>query len=199
MDVRERLAGNPRRSALVAACIGLLAVTGQDSGASQDARAHLRLRAARIVEVFDQARVAPAPTGRRRSEMRDGERIAFSVELDRVPSCGDGANASYLFLIDADQSTSTGTVTRAVPELGIEQKVEIRCDSSIRRFVSTVGDVAVRAATAGSPAALEVVVPGDVLPSERFNWVAFAHDGSTATRLPAAGFERWQRLTRWLK
>jgi hypothetical protein len=186
--------------ARVVACIGLLAVTRLDGGASQDARAHLRLQAARVIELFDAPPAPQGSAGLRRSEMRDGNRVAFSVELSTAPPCGRDASPAYLFLIDADRSAATGGRTQAVPELGIESKIEIRCDAASRRFVSSVGAVDVRPAAGDSPAVLEVIAPASLLPSQRFHWVALAHDGTAYVRLPEAGrFETWRPLSQWLK
>jgi hypothetical protein len=160
----------------------------------------LSLRAARIVELFDQSGPAAGPTGERWSEWTTGSRVAFSVEFDASPSCGPDANPSYLFLIDSDRSVATGGRTQAVPELGVEFKVEIRCDAASRRFVSSLGAVDVRAGAGDSPTILEVIAPANVLPSERFHWVALAHNGSRFVRLPDAGrFAAWRPVRQWLK
>ena len=132
--------------------------------------------------------------------MPPASRLALSLELDAPASCGADANLAYLFLIDSDRSTATGGSTRAVPELGIDWKAEIRCDPATGRFVSELGAVDVRQATADSPTIIAVITPGGTLPTERFHWVAVARDRSRFVRLPEAGrFEAWRPVKQWLK
>ncbi len=178
-----------------------VAIGGSASHGHQQAEhADLRLRAARIVELFDPPAKAAGPGGGRRSQMAPGSRVAFSLEFDGPASCGAAANPAYLFLIDSDRSMATGGRTQAVPELGIDWKVEIRCDPATGRFVSPLGAVEVRAATADSPRIIEVITPAGVLPTERFHWVVVALDGSRFVRLPEAGkFEAWRPVREWLK
>lgn len=163
-----------RMTAMIA--VALSCATGQGAA---DIPAHLRLGAAEIVEA-----AAPASD------------IVFRMETDSPPTCG----VSYAFLIDADKSLKTGTVTRAIPELGVDLQVEMRCDAARRTFVSDAGDVTMRPATnIGDPHVVEVTVHRETLSSLDFYWIAIAREGNHVTRLPEPGrFEAWRPLERWL-
>ena len=130
------------------------------------------------------------------------ERLAtLTITVAGRPVCGrDGAALSYAFLVDADRSKATGAVTRAFGELGIDAKLEIRCDATTGRLSSTLGEVAVQPA-GGSPQAHTIQLTTRVgrLPSVNFYWVAMAREGRRFDRLPAAGRSgAWRIAELWI-
>lgn len=130
------------------------------------------------------------------------ERVAtLTITVAGRPECGpDGAALSYAFLVDADRSRGTGAATRAFSELGVDAKLEIRCDPASGRLSSAVGEVVVRPAD-GSPQAHTIQLTTRVarLPSLNFYWIAMAREGRRFDRLPAAGRSgAWRIAELWI-
>lgn len=127
--------------------------------------------------------------------------VTLTITVAGRPVCGrDGATLSYLFLVDADRARMTGAVTRAFSELGVDAKVEIRCDPATGRLSSAVGEVAVQPAD-GSPQAHTIQLTTRVarLPSLNFYWIAMAREGRRFDRLPAAGRSgAWRIAELWI-
>jgi hypothetical protein len=118
------------------------------------------------------------------------ERAAtLTITVAGRPECGrDGAPLSYAFLVDADRSRRTGVATRAFPELGIDARLEVRCDPSTGRLVSTLGEVAVQPADGPAHAhTIRLTTRVGRLPSVSFHWIAMAREGRRFDRLPEDG------------
>jgi hypothetical protein len=130
------------------------------------------------------------------------ERVAtLTITVAGRPACGrDGAPISYAFLVDADRSRRTGAATQAFRELGIDARLEIRCDPAGGRLVSPLGEVVVQP-TEGSAQAHTIQLTTRVgrLPSVHFHWIAVAREGRRFDRLPAAGRAgAWRIAELWI-
>lgn len=172
--------------------VAMLAFGGQSPGLAQGGQPapvdspHLVLLSAEVAEVV--------PPGR--NLIRDRQ-VRFRLLAAGTPPCSaERSGVSYTFLIDSDRSTKTGVSMRGFPEIGIDQRLTIRCDPQQGRFVSASGAVdAGPAAGSGAVWELSVLVPLRTLPSTAFEWVALARDASRYDRIPRSGeVGRWAVL-----
>jgi hypothetical protein len=169
------------RVALVFACF--VAATGvgraQTSGAP-----HLVLEYAEVEE-----RLPP----------RSEPVLVFRAVVHGAPPCSAArSNVSYTFFLDTDRTRTTGTRTKAIPEIGIERSVVIRCDFGAGRFTSASGPVTLTMLGGASPMwELAVSVPRRILPTFEFDWVAIAQEDVRFDRLPSAGEALVWRTLAW--
>jgi hypothetical protein len=125
--------------------------------------------------------------------------VVFRVRVNApAPCAADRAAVSYTFLLDTDRTRTTGTVTRAFPEIGIERSVVIRCDPATGRFTSAAGPVVARQSVGPDPGwELALSVPRRVVPSQEFDWIVTAHEDTRYDRLPVSGQSMVWRIQDW--
>lgn len=169
---------------LVAAALALIAASGPMVSAQAPTTPYLVLQWAEVEE-----RIPP----------RSEPVIVFRLAVDAAAPCtADRAAVSYTFLLDTDRSRTTGTVTRAFPELGIDGSVEVRCDPATGRFTSEAGAVTVASRPGATPGwELAVAVPRRLAPSLEFDWVAIAREDHRYDRVPGSGASSLWRSVEW--
>lgn len=137
---------------------------------------HLDILAAAIVEV--------PPIDPRRAGSRV---IHLSITLaGPLPCAGRTGTLAYGFLVDADENPATGATNPTFADLGVDARLSVRCDPRSGRFLSPLGPVSRFFNRATGATKLRIPTTLANLPSVRFRWIAYAQDGATLTRLPAA-------------
>lgn len=162
---------------LLALGVVLLSGCGSDETTPTDAAvpAHLQILAASVES---------------RRGSGDVDRAARPVTIRLVmaaePPCAGDPGFELGVLVDADADLGTGETGEAFEGLGVDAKLAIRCVGG--RLTSDVGAVTVAPADAvGKSVELRVATTVADLPSLRFRWVAYAHDGADGmVRLPEA-------------
>ena len=113
--------------------------------------------------------------------------IAVDLTLTASPACtGSSPFTSYGILVDADLDPGTGTTHAAFAPLGVDARISAECQQSTGQFVSRAGTVVVGTPGAGGETLLTITTMVSHLPAVEFGFVAFAMEGGTFTRLPAA-------------
>jgi hypothetical protein len=118
--------------------------------------------------------------------------ILLTVEVAGQPSCGPTTGLLiYGFLIDKDKNPATGVQPPAFTDIGVDARIDARCDPGTGQFVSPVGTVTTSIKPSGGTL-IQILTTAGKLPSIDFHWFAFAENATTFTRLPhEPGHEVW--------
>lgn len=111
--------------------------------------------------------------------------VLFTIEVAGQPACGPSTGLLlYGFLIDRDKNPATGIRTPAFEDLGLDARIDARCDPATGQFVSPVGTVTTSIKPSGGGTVIEIHTTVAQLPSIDFHWFAYAENATTFTRLP---------------
>ncbi len=114
-----------------------------------------------------------------------GRGVALRIELAGAPTCDASTGfLAYGFLVDSDADPATGTTDVAFEPLGVDARLSAECDPATGEFVSPLGVVAVTTDAASGSTTIEILTTVGLLPAIKFNWIAFAHENTSFTRLP---------------
>jgi hypothetical protein len=172
---------NTRRSLAVALVALLIPAIGSVSMRGQSPAGvppYLNLLSARIHE---EAPFEP--------EARANRQVVFTLVASAQPPCAaQAARTEYAFLIDKDGLPTTGVRLAAIPEMGADGTILIRCDPARRTYVSAAGPVEIRTDNEAPGAyAVEVRTRLGELPGVAFRWIAVAREGELIFRIPEPG------------
>jgi hypothetical protein len=113
-------------------------------------------------------------------------KIVFRIDVADAPPCAPSTGfLAYGVLIDADKDPTTGATDPAFADLGVDARASAECDPATGVFVSDMGAVSVTTDIATGATRIEILTTGKLLPSVDFQWIAFAQEGASFTRLPA--------------
>jgi hypothetical protein len=118
----------------------------------------------------------------------DGRPVRFELVLADAPSCTvSTTDLRFGFFIDSDKNSATGLTDAALNDLGVDAKVEVKCDSTTQTYISSVGTATVTTNMSTNETTVRIDTTVDQLPSVDFHWIAYAFDNAEMGRLPDAG------------